>query len=226
MATRDLFAIRIAPIGLTRAAAAIVAALSWTSFLWTFYDYSWGLTNLELGLVSTSLYYSHAANLFIAVYFSGVALGRADWANPKHYGHVLIIISILFAHYWIFKGSEGFWTSPLRSKFLHGALGPVLFAFYFLVLPKGKMEWKNAAAWTIFPLVYTFYGMTRGILTGKFPYAISNVDKHGFPLVLTLIATTTLAAWLTGMTIIALDKALAKGLAERAFLRGDRSSAS
>lgn len=76
------------------------------------------------------------------------------------------------------------------------------------------MEWENAATWTLFPLLYTIYGMTRGILTGKFPYAISDVDKNGYPLVLSLIAATTFIAWLTGMAIIAFDKALGKGLSE------------
>ncbi|MEL6706711.1 MAG: Pr6Pr family membrane protein [Pseudomonadota bacterium] len=217
---------RIPQIHPMRAAAAAIAVLSWVTLIWTFYDYSWGLQNLTNGLVSTSLYYSHAANLFIAVYFSGVALGRTTWARPRHYGHVLIMIGILFAHYWIFRGSEGFWTSPLRSKFLHGALGPLLVAFYLVLLPKGKMQWRNALTWTIFPILYTLYGMTRGALTGEYPYAVSDVEKHGYPFVLSLIGATTLTAWLAGMAFVALDKALGKGFAETSLLRADRSSAS
>ena len=137
----------------------------------------------------------------------------------------LIIIGILFAHYWIFKGSEGFWASPLRSKFLHGALGPLLVAFYLVLLPKGEMQWRNAATWTVFPILYTLYGMTRGALTGEYPYAVSDVGKHGYPFVLSLIAATTLAAWMAGMMLVALDKALGRGLAELPFLRVDQSSA-
>ena len=214
MASRAPLATRSAPISWIRTGAGILAIALWATLISTFYDYSWGLQNIQKGLLSTSLYYTHAANLFIAVYLSGVALGRVGWANPRHYGHVLIIISILCAHYWIFRGADAFWSSSLRSQFMHGALGPLLFAFYFVALPKGKMEWENAATWTLFPLLYTIYGMTRGILTGKFPYAISDVDKHGYPLVLSLIAATTFIAWLTGMAIIAFDKALGKGLSE------------
>lgn len=106
----DFLANRFSLLDKTRTAAAVIAGLSWASLCWTFYDYSWGLNNLMNGLISTSLYYSHVANLFIAAYFSGIALGRTSWASPRHYGHVLIIIGILFAHYWIFKGSEGFWV--------------------------------------------------------------------------------------------------------------------
>ncbi|MEM7700803.1 MAG: Pr6Pr family membrane protein [Pseudomonadota bacterium] len=222
----DSFATRIPHMHLLRAAAAVIAALSWVTLIWTFYDYSWGLWNLSKGFFSTSLYYSHVANLFIALYFSGVALGQANLASPRHYGHVLIIIGILFAHYWIFRGSEGFWTSPLRSKFLHGALGPLLVAFYLVLLPKGEMQWRNAATWTIFPILYTLYGMTRGALTGEYPYAVSDVEKHGYPFVLSLIAATTFAAWSAGMMLVALDKALGKGFAELALFRGSRSSAS
>lgn len=219
-------ATRISHLNSMRVAAAIIAVSSWVTLAWTFYDYSWGLNNLMNGFVSTSLYYSHAANLFIAVYFSGVSLGRADWASPRHYGHVLIIIGILFAHYWIFRGSEGFWTSPLRSKFLHGALGPMLVAFYFVLLPKGEMQWRNAAHWTFFPILYTLYGMIRGGLTGEYPYAVSDVGKHGYPFVLSLIGATTLVAWLAGMAFVAFDKALGKGFTELPLLGAGKSSAS
>ena len=217
MISNSLSSDRSPQINLLRSAAAMLAFLSWASLAWTFYDYSWGLQNLMHGFVSTSLYYSHFANLFFAMYFTGVTIGRTGWADPRTYGHVLIIIAILNAHYWIFQGSEGFWSSPLRSQFLHGALGPLLFAFYLTVLPKGHLEWKNAATWTIFPLLYTVYGMTRGILTGEFPYAISDVDRHGYPLVLGLIAATTFAAWLAGMALITLDKALGKTCAKPAL---------
>lgn len=215
----DSFATRNSQNHLLRTTAAAIAFLSWVSLFWTFYDYSWGLNNLLNGLISTSLYYSHGANLLIALYFSGVALGKSALACPRYYGHILIVIGILFAHYWIFKGSDGFWTSPLRSQFLHGALGPLLAAFYFVLLPKGKMHWRDAAAWTAIPLLYTFYGMTRGGLTGEYPYAVSDVEKHGYPFVLSLIAATTIIAWLSGMAIVALDKALAKGYEELAFFR-------
>ena len=191
-----------------RLAAAVIAATTGTCLLWTFYDYSYGLTALRKGLVDLSLFYTHGATLFLTLYFGGIALGRNGWARSRLYGHAIIVMEILLAHYWIFEGLTNFIASPLRSKLIHGPV-PIMIALFWLAFVRdGRLRWSDPVRWTALPILYTVYGLTRGAITGTYPYTVSDVGRHGYPLVLGLVAATTLAAYLAGCAIVWIDRQL------------------
>lgn len=77
-----------------------------------------------------------------------------------------------------------FWhpAAPFKpnDELLH-VFVPALYLLYWLfMLPKNGLAWKQLWGWLIFPLLYLVYIISRGTLTGYYPYFFVDVKTFGF----------------------------------------------
>lgn len=193
---------------LNRVVAGITAALGTVSLAWTFYDYSYGLSDMWNGISQTTLYYTHWANALVILVFGAIAFGSERAARSSMIGHVFVMIAILVMHYWILRGLPDFLRSPFRSKVIHGLL-PLLIAVYWLIFVDKKcLNWRDPLKWTALPIAYTVYGLLRGALTGEYAYDVGNVNNLGYRKVLTVIGATFVFAVMLGYLLLGLGKLL------------------
>lgn len=74
-----------------------------------------------------------------------------------------------------FKGA-----AKLADELLHLII-PALFVIYWLTtIPKDQINWKHTLGWMRYPAFYLCYILTRGLLTGLYPYYFLDIGKYGF----------------------------------------------
>lgn len=93
---------------------------------------------------------------------------------------------------------------------LHYAI-PVLYLLYWLIfIPKGKLKFKYAISWMLYPALYFVYSIIRGTITHWYPYPFIDVQTNGYASV-SMNAAFLLAAFIIAVFIfIGIDKLLAR----------------
>ena len=102
--------------------------------------------------------------------------------KPKILAAVAVYISVVGIVYnlilrftWEPKGLQ-----LIVDELLHAFI-PVLYVVYWLIFaPKSTLKWKDAFAWLIYPFVYLVYILTRGDVSGFYPYPFIDVGALGY----------------------------------------------
>lgn len=71
-------------------------------------------------------------------------------------------------------------TIPWVNFVLHYLFPFVAFADWFVDRPSRKVTLQQSLWWLLFPVVYLAYSLTRGALTGWYPYPFLNPDQGGY----------------------------------------------
>ncbi|MEP6483533.1 MAG: Pr6Pr family membrane protein [Rudaea sp.] len=87
---------------------------------------------------------------------------------------VCVIYNTLLAHIWNPRG-----LGRLADLLLHDVVPTLFVAYWWIVVPKRSIPWRAAALWGIYPIVYFVYAMTRGLITGFYPYPFINLASIG-----------------------------------------------
>jgi hypothetical protein len=66
------------------------------------------------------------------------------------------------------------------NLFLHYILPPVYVLDWLAFVPKQSLSYRQIAYWQIFPIVYAILTMTRGAITGYYPYPFLDAGKYGY----------------------------------------------
>ncbi|PPK92636.1 hypothetical protein CLV92_11365 [Kineococcus xinjiangensis] len=77
----------------------------------------------------------------------------------------------------------------------------------------GRLRWRHAAVWLLYPLAYFGFVLVRGPLVegeNRYPYFFVDVDRFGYPAVLVMALICTVAFWLLGLLFVAADRLLAR----------------
>lgn len=187
----------------------MIAMIAWASLALTFHDYFAAAGHdIPLALWRIGFYYTHFATLIVAIVFSGIALNVRRLDSSLWVGKTVIVFGILVVHYWTMQGPGDFVSSQMRSKAVHGLLPALIALFWLGFAEHRRLRWRDALVWTIFPILYTTYGLTRGVLTGAYPYSAGDIGRHGLAFVMMLVVLTTLASLLAGFGLVALDRRL------------------
>lgn len=73
---------------------------------------------------------------------------------------------------------EGFqW---MVDELLHSVIPLLFIAFWLFMIPKGKLHWKSVLAWLLYPVIYLFFILLRGIPSSFYPYPFIDVNKIGY----------------------------------------------
>lgn len=195
--------------------AAVIATLGWIGAIGALHYLSAGFLHLLSGVDKFGLYFTNWASIMTAVVFTGIAAGNVQLSRRTILGHVVVTLAIVFAMYWSFQGLDHFFRSPFSQKIVHLLLFPMVGAYWLVTSRYDTARWRNIPTWTFWPLLYTVYGMSRGYLTGSYPYEQANIEVFGAVWILGIIAATAIAALAFGALLVFWDKRLGPIVAQR-----------
>ena len=171
---------------------------NWAGTLFNFFGYFTILTNTLVALVLTA---------------PTVPLtGTARFATPNvrtaaavYIAIVGIVYVIVLQELWNPQGAQA-----LADLILH-KLVPILYVGYWLVFePHGRVRWRAALMWLIYPAIYLAYSLVRGAMTGWYPYPFLDVGTIGYARVLVQSGVLLAVFLVMSALVIALDKAIAR----------------
>ena len=85
-----------------------------------------------------------------------------------------IIYNLLLRGLWEPRGLQ------LAADIVLHDLMPVVFAgFWFLAVRGAGLEWRDLPRWLLYPVAYFTYALTRGSVTGSYPYPFIDVASLG-----------------------------------------------
>jgi hypothetical protein len=185
-----------------RTAAALLALTAWAGLAVQFH----ATFNLEgsLGATLWALlwYFTITTNILVAVVFTGIAAGRAFFANPSLTGSTtlyILLVGIIYA--LLLNGLRDLTGGSAVANILLHKITPILVPIFWLAFaPKRRLTRRDPILWAVYPLAYLGYALLRGEFTHRYPYPFINVTALGWPRTLLnalLIAVAFLAAsWL------------------------------
>ncbi len=213
----------VAPIreGRRRAVAAPLATLGWFALaaqlvllLRQGAPTAAGLAGAVIAYLS---FFTILTNLGVALALTAVARGAtkgalAFFGRPRvaaalaaYIAIVGLVYALLLRRLWAPTGLQ--W---LADVLLHYAM-PIAYLLYWLFfMPKGRLRWRDAGPWLLFPLGFLSYTLARGRRTDLYTYPFLDVGALGYPRVLRNVAFATAAFLAVGWLIIGLDRAIGR----------------
>jgi len=87
-----------------------------------------------------------------------------------------LIYNVILRQLWQPEG-----LFKLTDDLLHTVV-PVLFVLFWLIfVSKRPLQWRGLLGWALFPLSYLFYSLSRGAVTGLYPYNFIDAKQLGYP---------------------------------------------
>lgn len=200
---------------------ALTAIVAWFAVIMQFVisipDYLGKGRTLAGSIVQLLSYFTILSNILVALSLTAILLFPKTYAGRffskiSTATAILVYITIVSLVYntvlrkiWhpqgLFKPAD---------ELLH-LIVPVLYILYwFFLLPKQGLEWKQLPSWLIFPFVYLVYIITRGALTGYYPYFFIDVKSFGYAQVAINSILLLLIFTLFSALFIFLGRSLAK----------------
>jgi hypothetical protein len=151
-------------------------------------------------------YFTILTNLGVALVMTAITLGKRPSARMQ--GGLVLAISMvglvyhaLLARLWSPQGLA-WWA----DQGLHSAT-PILMLGWWLTMGDRHVTWRDLPAWLIWPGLYAIYALTRGAVTGFWPYPFLDADALGWPQVALNTAGMILAFIALGLALITLARA-------------------
>lgn len=151
-------------------------------------------------------YFTILTNLGVALLMAATMLGARTSARLQG-GLVLsitvvgIVYHLILARLWAPQG-VAWWA----DQGLHTAV-PILMLIWWLGFGDKRVTPRDLPAWLIWPALYASYALTRGALTGFWPYPFLDADKLGWQQVALNSAGMVLGFAVLGLALIALARA-------------------
>jgi len=197
--------------------AVIIAVIGWFAlglqfFLMVKNAPSTGLTHFE-SVVNFFSYFTILSNLIVVISLTNSVLFPRSFPGIFFSSPVVqtsanlyilivgIVYSIALRNVWNPKGLQ-----KIADLLLHDVIPVLYFIFWVLFVPKKTLQWKHAFSWLGFPLVYLFYTLIRGTVTGWFPYFFLNVSEYGWGKVVVNISIVLLAFLCVAFLLIWIDR--------------------
>ncbi|MHA4895819.1 Pr6Pr family membrane protein [Pedobacter sp. PWIIR3] len=132
-------------------------------------------------------YFTIQTNLVLAISLTSISLApNTIWGRFFNKPSVqtalavyIIVVGLIYAV--LLKGIfklEGWF---IVADFILHTVSPLTYLFYWVIfVPKTKIKWSSLLPWAIFPLLYLFYCLIRGAISGYYPYPFIDVSKFGY----------------------------------------------
>jgi hypothetical protein len=154
-------------------------------------------------------YFTIITNLLVVGLLGGVALGRKVGANAM----LTITLSIIMVGiiYRLLLAPE----VPLQvpnwyPDFLMHVAVPVLVPLWWLAFADKSLRLAQMPLWLSLPAVYCVYALTRGLITGSYPYFFFDIGRFGFGTVLLYCAGLVAVFALCGLVLWAVARAMSR----------------
>ena len=141
--------------------------------------------SFALGVADYLRFFSTLTNIFIA--FVAIApnvqirfRGFRWFATPTAAGcaatsGVLVCAGYHFLLRGSLQGLQGF-----SDLLLHYVAPAIMVVYAFHILRANRLPWRAPLLWGMYPVAYFIYVLTRGALTGSYPYWFMNVPAIGY----------------------------------------------
>lgn len=165
-----------------------------------FFSYFTILTNILVALSFTIILLRPKSRL--GEFFSK---SRVLTAVTAYITFVWIAYNILLRHLWNPSGLQ-----LIVDELLHSFI-PFLSILYWLIfVPKSELQWKSILPWMIYPFIYLLYVLTRGALSGFYPYPFIDVNSLGYSKVFLNDIGLIIAFLLLSLLFVAIGKLTSK----------------
>ncbi|TDQ08236.1 Pr6Pr family membrane protein [Pedobacter metabolipauper] len=142
---------------------------------------------LEGAITQIISYFTIQTNLLIAVSLAAMlfkpasALGRFFSKTSVQTAIAVYILIVGLIYAVLLKGLWKLEGLFVLTDFLLHTFSPIAYLLYWIIfVPKEKIDWKNLFSWAIFPLLYLFYSLIRGAVSGYYPYPFVDAAKFGY----------------------------------------------
>ena len=193
-----------------RLAAAIIAALAWGGLAIQFNATLQGTGSPLSALFILLRYFTVLTNLIVAVTMTAEAFGKRV-PSAVLGGVTVAIVLVGLVYILLLRGLIELSGGALLADTLLHKVVPVLAPLYWLAFAdKGKLRWRHAFAWSLYPLAYFAYALLRGSWEGRYPYPFMDVPQIGYAQ--TLINAVAIAAGFvaSGLALVGIDRTLSK----------------
>jgi hypothetical protein len=168
--------------GIARASAAIIALIACFGLAVQFRASLALLGSPAAALWVMFRYFTIIANLFVALTFAGIALGRPRIASPALLGGVTLAILLVGIVYGLLLRGliELSGGAKLADLILH-RITPVLAPLFWLIFaPKGGLRRRDPWLWSLLPIAYFVYALARGAAEGVYAYPFMDAARIGW----------------------------------------------
>ncbi|WP_411821477.1 Pr6Pr family membrane protein [Leptospira sp. 'Mane'] len=118
---------------------------------------------------------------------------------------VAITYHLLLAKVWNPTGLQYFVNISLHY------IIPIIYLIYWIFyLKKGTAKLRHPLVWLLYPTLYAIYSFFRGEMIHEYPYPFINVTQLGYAIVFRNFLLLSLAYYILGIFIIAIDWILFK----------------
>jgi len=151
-------------------------------------------------------------NLFCAMIFGALALGRTDIATPSRLGCATIAILLVGIVYAVLlAGLKPLAGLAIIADFLLHKAMPILVPIgWFVAAPKGGLTRRDPWTWALFPIGYLAYALVRGTQEHLFAYPFLDYEKHGWFHVVAHALVMAAGFLLVGEALVRLDRRLGR----------------
>ena len=151
-------------------------------------------------------------NLIIAIAFTLLAMRGPEAIGARSIAGMMISIALVGIVYGLLlQGLYVLTGGAAVSNVLLHMVTPVLVPIYwFLYVPRGRLQWRDPLVWALYPIAYLVYALVRGAAEGSFAYPFIDYVANGIPATVMTVAAITAAFLIVGWLIVALDKRLAR----------------
>lgn len=165
--------------------------------IFRFFGYFTVDTNILVALCFTFIFLNRKSRL--GVFFTKASTITALTVYMIIVG---IVYNIILRLTWDPKG-----LAMIVDEILHVVMPIYLILFWVIIPPTNELKWKNAFSWLIYPLIYMFYAVVHGAITGFYPYNFVNVTRHGYYKTLTNAGLVLFAIFFLSLVLIGTGKA-------------------
>ncbi|KAF3996076.1 Pr6Pr family membrane protein [Glaciimonas immobilis] len=157
---------------------------------------------LQDAIISLSAYFTILTNLLVALGFTSAALrsmgdsgqaipgarnyGGGFFARPFVLSGIAPSIALVCIVYNLELRQLSHYTgwARLADELLHVVMPVAFILYWYLLVPKAMLRWRDSLIWAIYPIVYLGYALIRGASSGRYAYPFIDVAKLGYPAVL------------------------------------------
>jgi hypothetical protein len=209
-----------------RIAAGIIAIVGWFALALQFYLVLTVPENQSLAFAERVVrffsFFTILTNLIVALTTSAIAfipasrLGRfaAKSTTQAAAGVYIAIVGVVYSLFLRMVWDPVGWQAVV-DHLLHDAVPLAFIIYWMLYAPKAGISWITPVYWLAYPIAYVVYSLTRGAITGWYPYWFVDVTQLGYPTALTNTAVVLFALLVIGFLFVTLARLFSRGTPER-----------
>jgi hypothetical protein len=138
-------------------------------------------------------------------------LGRF-FANPSiltAMGVYIVIVGLVYQLVLRAQFTQYGWFA-FCDEIFHTVSPPMFILFWLAFVVKPRLAWRKAFNWLAYPLIYCFYVLMRGGMSGYYPYSFIDGNKLTYPQIFINCIFLLIAFLIVGLLLIAVTHSKAK----------------